>query len=427
MGYPWTEKEIEILKEHFGKKPYSELTNMFYEVSGITRTKHAIANKGFKLGLRNEEFFWTPEEEECLKTYFGKIDISKVVDKLEAISGKRRKTKTLRTKAAKMGLRSERGHTWTEKEIEILKACYGRISRKEISEKIKKATGFDRSVQAVFFKADQLGLKFPDRSWSEEEDDCLETWYGNTKIEYLAARVSKISGIDRTVVSVKVRLAKLGLTHSLHASGKLNAHELSEFIGVSHAKVVRWIKKGYLKGEHRATFSTRKYWLVKVEDFWKFAAENRDKVDCSKIEPLTLIPEPDWFEEASRKDYYHFPKSKNLKWTDEEVHRLLTMYKRNKPSEEIAEELGRSVDAIKTKISLLTRQGVIHRDTVVHIPWSDREIELMYELEKQGLTDPQIAEELGRTFFQVASKRLRMKKNGEYKGFKNQRGSVKKA
>ena len=38
----------------------------------------------------------------------------------------------------------------------------------------------------------------------------------------------------------------------------------------------------------------RKFYMVNIDKFWKWAEENQDMIDIAKIEPLTLGKEPEW-------------------------------------------------------------------------------------------------------------------------------------
>ena len=54
----------------------------------------------------------------------------------------------------------------------------------------------------------------------------------------------------------------------------------------------------------------------------------------------------------------------------------------------------------------------------INIRWKPIEVEIMYKLEKQGKTDSEIAEELGREIYHIRDKRKRLKRNNEYRGYK---------
>ena len=55
----------------------------------------------------------------------------------------------------------------------------------------------------------------------------------------------------------------------------------------------------------------------------------------------------------------------------------------------------------------------------IQIKWTDKEIAMMLELEEQGLTDKEIACELGRDKDHIVCKRQLMRKHGQYQGYKN--------
>lgn len=420
----WSQEEKEYLLENYGAMDIKDLVEGWKERFGYERSYSSITNQAKQLGVKNNQF-WTDEEEELIKENYRKIDIKDLAKLIEEKTGKKRTVDVIRYKAHRLKVTGERCD-WSEEEQDLMKACYERLEMKQIQEKLFKVSGIERSIGSIQNKASKMGLRSI-RPWSEDEIQCLETWFGNTPLPLLAQRVTKISGVERSEDAVHRKLLRMGLSDSRQNTGKLTAQDLAKTLDVAHQTVTNWIKSGLLKGEYRPTMRVQKYWLIKVEDFWKFAAKNKEKIDFSKIEPLTLIPEPEWFEEARKHDFHHYPKRQREDWTPEEEHKLITMYKQKLSLEEIAATLRRKVSGIKVKIYKLKNSGHIHRDVLVQLPWREVEIELMYELEKQGLHDPEIAEELGRTEAQVSSKRRRLKEAGKYKGFKNRKVGVKNA
>ena len=73
----------------------------------------------------------------------------------------------------------------------------------------------------------------------------------------------------------------------------------------------------------------------------------------------------------------------------------------------------KSVAAITHRLSRLNKAN-----KKINIRWKPIEIEIMYKLEKQGKTDSEIAEELGREIEHIRDKRKRLKRNNEYRGYK---------
>jgi hypothetical protein len=424
MSKRWAQEEKDFVQANYESMEIPEVIAGLKEKFGVDRSPNSVKMLACRLGLK-QSHFWSKEEEDLVRENYRKMDTHDLAALIEEKTGKKRGTRAITSKANHMDLGS--GFYWTPEEVDILKACYDRIPDEEIAEKILKVTGNVRTVDSIQNKANKIGMYKANKAWTPEEIDCLETWFGNTPLHLLAKRVSKISGIPRTEEAVHAKLIRMGLSDSVQNTGKLTAQELCSIIGVTHHCVTRWIKKKMLRGEHRATLRTKKHWLIKIEDFWKFAEANKNLIDFSRIEPLSLIPEPEWFEEERRKDFYHFPKKHYKEWTPEEVHKLLVLYKRKMSNEEIAKELQRSEVSVRTKIYKMINNGQLHKNIIVQLPWREVEIELMYKLEKEGLTDPQIAEELGRTEMQIASKRRRLKDAGKYKGFKNRKVRVKNA
>lgn len=258
----------------------------------------------------------------------------------------------------------------------------------------------------------------PGKHWTQEELEFLEQHVGMMMIPTLAKRISEEFGNDRTTTAVKVKLNKLGITNIRRETGRMTVHELAVLIRKSPHTIKRWIENGYLTAVKRTVCYKTKYHLISTEDFWEFAETHKDLLNFHKIEPNILLPEPEWVEEERKKDYHARLKSSREQWELSEDNILISMRKAGYSTKEIAERLGRKARGVQRRREKLIKKGLMEPEKI-NLYWRDEEIETMYELEKKGYTDQEIAYELGREAQHIADKRRCLRIAGKYKGFKD--------
>lgn len=222
------------------------------------------------------------------------------------------------------------------------------------------------------------------------------------KIETIA------KNLGRTVGAVENRLERLGLSNTKLESGKITAAELARYCGVDHHVVIRtWIPKKGLPAVKRATRHKRKYWLINVKEFWRWAEKNKDLIDFARIDTHVLLPQPEWVELERKRDYKKIPRKHLRKWTKKEDEQLIRLFKAGYTKKEIGQILERSETAVDRRIARLKVAGKIPYEKI-NISWTDEEVEMLIELEKKGLLDKEIAYELGREVDHIRDKRRRM-------------------
>lgn len=125
---------------------------------------------------------------------------------------------------------------WTDEEVEILSEKWGKCSAKDLSRQL------GRSIGAIKRKAKDIGMGF------------------------------RVQNADR--ISMKMLLSIIcGHNASSKDYNRFKQAGLPYFT---------------LKTEQR------KFYMVNIDKFWKWAEENQDMIDIAKIEPLTLGKEPEW-------------------------------------------------------------------------------------------------------------------------------------
>lgn len=246
------------------------------------------------------------------------------------------------------------------------------------------------------------------RFWTEEEDELLRERVGKVSFPTIA------KNLNRTLKAVVGRAENLGISHTKFESGKLTANELANALQVDSHAVYRWVKRDGLKAIYKVTRKEAKFYLIDVKDFWKWAESNKEKLNFFRIDPLALLPEPDWVGEERKKDFHSIPKNARVKWRQADDEWLISLLKGNYSMQEISVHMNRTEKAVRRRISRLREWGTIPKKKI-SLRWTEKEIQMFLELENQGLSDVEIAYELGREEDHIVDKRARMRRAGLYK------------
>jgi hypothetical protein len=225
------------------------------------------------------------------------------------------------------------------------------------------------------------------KCWTEEECIYLEEKWGVVSIPTIA------SSLGRTLDAVRLKAFKLGLGRHLHCGEYITLCQLAKALGRSYTCILdTWIPRGF---KYKTKVSvTKKYKITYIEDFWKWAKKNKDLMDFSKMEENTLGKEPKWVAEKRKADIAA-TRYKKTPWTSKEETLLKSLLNSYKYSyREISQRLGRTEGAIKKRmVDLGLMQRPIKADN--HIPWTDREVALIVDLDSKGYTPEIISEKLG--------------------------------
>lgn len=238
------------------------------------------------------------------------------------------------------------------------------------------------------------------KTWTTEEIEYLQKEYGRTNLD----KISKKLG--RTLSSVAGKAHRLKLGPSYEAQGEITAAELARSLGREKSTILRWIYNKELPSTHRKAKEKKKYQMIKIQDFWKWAEKNKNLMKWDLYERGSLPPEPKWIDEEIKNYAKNIIKKQKVKWSKSDESYLKFYYKQGKSISEIAKLLDRSEDAILCRIYKLkiTKK--------VNISWRDIEIETLVSMRKNGSSFEEIAEELGRSEDGVKSRYKRLRKEG---------------
>jgi len=181
------------------------------------------------------------------------------------------------------------------------------------------------------------------RNWTDEEIDFLKDNVGKLKITTMSRK------LNRTEESIKNKLKRLGISNTKAQTGYLTTYELAKLVQKDATTVRAWITKHGLQSTKKTTRCSRQFYFIHPEDFWKWAKDNREKIDFSKIEPHTIIPEPSWVEKERK---FENPTSYKV-WSIKEENQLKVLVMEGYTLNEVANKLDRSLISVKRKYSRL--------------------------------------------------------------------------
>lgn len=223
------------------------------------------------------------------------------------------------------------------------------------------------------------------KAWTEKDIQNLREWYGIYSFEIIAQR------LGRTAKGVETKKNQLKLGNPLEYTEYITAFDLAKALKRGHASITMWINKKGLPAVKRSVSVERKYYRIRISDFWKWAKENPKYMRWDLYERNSLGEEPKWLDEAIKESLKGFTKNHN-EWSEIEICYLKEYYKQGMTLPDISKKLNRTAAAIDFKLRKL---GVKRRK--VNLKWREEETILLKELRTQGLTYKEIAEELGRT------------------------------
>lgn len=181
------------------------------------------------------------------------------------------------------------------------------------------------------------------RKWIEEDISYLIDSIGKVKVSTIARN------LNRTETAVLLKLKRLGFSNTKDHVGMLTFGELSRFLGVDRKIVQGWAERHNLPFTSKVTRTSKYYYFVDNEDFWAWAWNNREKIDFSKIEENTILPEPDW---VKKERYYNtaFRKRQYKLWSYKEDKKLKEMLEKKGYSyRQAGEVLGRSAISVERR------------------------------------------------------------------------------
>ncbi|NFB55939.1 hypothetical protein EXM98_04240 [Clostridium botulinum] len=283
--------------------------------------------------------------------------------------------------------------------IEKIQKLYSKgFTQKQVGEKLN----INQSKISYLMK--KYNIKTRNSIWTEAEEEYLQRRYGKTTLKSISKK------LNRSENAIEIKACRLGLSSALEATGELTAAEIANVFKIdAHVVVDRWIKNKGLKAQYKAVKFTRKFWRIKIEDFWKWAEDNKEIINFSKLERNILGKEPSWVNIERKKDFKEKPKRQHQFWNELEDKKLKNLWKSSKSIKEIAEILNRSSSSVRHRSKRLG----LKPNKKVNIPWTNEEVNTVIRMKKNGALDKEIAWELGRSTGNISWKRKELIKQGK--------------
>lgn len=189
--------------------------------------------------------------------------------------------------------------------------------------------------------------------WSHQEEELLLNYVGHLSFEEISKKLKK-----RSVSAVERKVERMGIANTQIMSGMVTVHHLSQILGISDKTIYRWADKHDfpIHKKNLRNKGTRSFNYVSVSEFWNWAANHKNRINWFKVEPLVLIPEPDWVEQRRKEDFYKKPPKKV--WSLEDDLKVWHLYyTEGLPQKEIAIIMELTQNSIEKRLKRLRESG----------------------------------------------------------------------
>lgn len=153
-------------------------------------------------------------------------------------------------------------------------------------------------IQVKWRMFDKLGgeIVVSRRFWTDDEVLYLEENWGTKSVKGIAKH------LDRSVNSVKLKAQRIGLPDPRLAFEGITLNQLSFALNISYSLIKRWIKLYDFPAKRRVFSEKSRVHIVNYTDFWKWAEQNKQMIDFSRVEKHILGAEPSWVTEKRNAD-----------------------------------------------------------------------------------------------------------------------------
>ncbi len=218
------------------------------------------------------------------------------------------------------------------------------------------------------------------RNWTKEEKLYLSDHWGSLSMSAL------MKNLNRSRNAINVMVHRLSLGSFLESGEYVTFNQFLKALGIQGGykyKMISWVEnRGFPMHTKRVDNNTFK--VVYVEEFWKWAENNKVFLDFSTFEENALGKEPNWVKQKRKHDFEKNQKYIKTPWTTTEDEKLKKLLKDFKYSyDDLSKLLRRTDGAIQRRIcSLGLKERPIKADN--HIKWTESEYETLYRLIDDG-------------------------------------------
>ena len=226
------------------------------------------------------------------------------------------------------------------------------------------------------------------RTWTYEELIYLEDNWGAISIPTIA------KNLGRTVVSVKDKAYRIGLTRHIHSGDYITYNQLLVAIGMGETYVRTKFENNNIPIKFKKSIKKR-YRIIYINDFWEWAEQHKNLLDFKKFEQGALgYPEPKWVETKRLSDKRKKETLKKSNWTKEEDEKLIWLLGQYKYGyADISRLMNRTEGAIKRRcFDLNLKARPIKADN--NRKWNDWEVDILIDMLSKGYTIEDISVKL---------------------------------
>lgn len=225
------------------------------------------------------------------------------------------------------------------------------------------------------------------KQWTEEEIRYLDEYWGRSSMGTICKKLNR----SKNSVLTKVNRMKLG--SFLERDEYITFRQLLMYLGIgcTSYKHISWIENRKFPVKYKKV-NKCKFRIVYMQDFWKWADENRHFIDWTKVKKNSLGEEPDWLIKLRRYQKDKYFKTRTSVWTKTEDLKLKKLIESHKYTYlELSRLLKRSSGAIERRLLDL---GIKARPVKPnnHIKYSESEKRLIREMVLDNKTYLQISE-----------------------------------
>lgn len=246
-----------------------------------------------------------------------------------------------------------------------------------------------------------------ERNWTDEEKNYLEENWGTLSISTIARNLGRS---ESGVINMKTRRglgAFLDNGDYISYSQLLKALYGAESASNAYRHNKRW-EDFPVRRKRVGKCSFRVVWL---QDFWKWAEENKHLLDFSKMEENILGEEPKWVKQKRKQDVIQARERTTRPWTDAEDRKLDKLVREgNYTIDQLASIFHRREQAVKRRMYDLCMD--VRPPKSKKKQWEPDETQQLIFLRQEGYSFEQIGRELGRSASSCRGKLERMENPG---------------
>lgn len=240
-------------------------------------------------------------------------------------------------------------------------------------------------------------------TWTREEVEYLEDRWGVASIKAIS------KNLGRSINAVKLKAQRIGLGDARYHFDGITLNQLMTALDKSYSSSVSWIKKYGLPVKTKIFANEHRVKVISYSEFWKWAEQHKELLNFSKMEVGILGSEPEWMVEKRRADMMRSQKTKRAeKWTVREDQLLRQMVsQKGMTYPKLASFFNRSESAIKRRLHDLEIKLRPERLNN-HIKYTLEDVRKLIDMAQSGYSYETIAQELGKSALGVRGKLERM-------------------